>query len=136
MCNSFPVGLETERAPAPETKPPTPPLNTTITNIVNEVFSGGVGGFVSGAGARSVSNPTGNELHIDAVYPTTPLATRVIAVTSGTTYTINLDVTAFSTVSGNFRCRIIGGTIYTFTSTGPNHTNHFLQLVVLLLPSK
>jgi hypothetical protein len=89
---------------------------------VEEFFeSSSLGGFVAGTGSRSVTNPTGSALHINAYWTTRPLAIKAVSLVSGETYTVDFDILGFSVVSGfthTVRVRVMmSGNIQTFTYT-------------------
>ena len=81
-------------------------------------------GFTAGSGARTVSNPTHNVLHLESVWTTRPLANKTIYLKNGVNYTLKLNITGFSVVSGYthaVRVRILlpGSTITNnYTATG------------------
>ena len=99
--------------------------------IAQEDFSSSsVGGFVAGTGSITVSNPTGNVLHIESIWTSRPLATKTVAVTANTNYTLDFDIVAFSDITGfteSVRVRIFrpgGSTLSTtYTVTGSQSIN-------------
>ncbi|MDP2176242.1 MAG: RHS repeat-associated core domain-containing protein [Bacteroidota bacterium] len=108
-------------------------IDTTYVNnyLVQEDFSSSsVGGFVAGTGSITVTNPTGNVLHIESIWTSRPLATKTVAVAATTNYTLDFDIDTFSNISGfaeSVRVRIFipGGSPQTtiFTTTGSKSIN-------------
>lgn len=98
--------------------------NQTVVDVNEDFNSGGTGGFAAGSGARTVSNPSGNQLHLESIWSTRPLANRTVSLVNGREYTLNLDIVGFSVVSGythTVRVRILlpGSTqSFTYTTTG------------------
>lgn len=98
--------------------------NQTVVDVNEDFNSGGTGGFAAGSGARTVSNPSGNQLHLESIWSTRPLANRTVSLVNGREYTLNLDIVGFSVVSGythTVRVRILlpGSTqTFTYTTTG------------------
>lgn len=87
-------------------------------------------GFTAGSGARSVTNPTHNVLHLESIWTTRPLANKSIYLKNGVNYALKFNLTGFSVVSGythTVKVRILlpGNTLsYTYTATG-NQTINF-----------
>jgi hypothetical protein len=87
-------------------------------------------GFTPGSGARTVSNPTHNVLHLESVWNTRPLANKSIYLKNGVTYDLKFNIAGFSVVSGyshtvKVRVLLPGSVLsYTYTSTG-NQTINF-----------
>ncbi len=87
-------------------------------------------GFTPGSGARTVSNPTHNVLHLESVWSIRPLANKSIYLKSGVTYDLKFNIAGFSVVSGyshTVKVRILlpGSVLsYTYTAAG-NQTIHF-----------
>ncbi len=89
-----------------------------------------ISGFTPGSGARTVSNPTHNVLHLESVWNTRPLANKSIYLKSGVTYALKFNIVGFSAVSGyshavKVRILLPGSVLtYTYTATG-NQTVNF-----------
>lgn len=87
-------------------------------------------GFTAGSGARSVTNPTHNVLHLESIWTTRPLANKTIYLKNGVNYALKFNLAGFSVVSGythTVKVRILlpGNTLsYTYTATG-NQTINF-----------